>query len=190
MAYLEESQLRQLGFKALGVNVKISDKASIYNPETIEIGDNSRVDDFCVLSGKIIIGSYNHITPMCLVAGGIEGIILSDFCTLAYGVKIFSQTDDYSGSTLTNSLIPKKFKKEVFKRVTIGKHVILGAGSTVLPGVNIAEGCSIGAMSLVLKSTDPWGIYFGVPARRMKERKKEMLELEREFLLEKKHDSV
>ena len=182
MAYLSELELRTLGFKAIGCNVKISDKASIYNCDEIEIGDNSRVDDFCVLSGKVYIGKYCHITPMCLVAGGVCGVYISDFCALAYGVKIFAQSDDYSGLTMTNSQVPKLYKNEIFESVHIGRHVIIGAGSCVLPGSNIAEGCSIGAMALVLKSTRPWGIYAGVPARRIKDRSKELLALEAEFL--------
>ena len=71
MAYLSEEQLNAMGFKNLGINVKISDKASIYNCEQITIGDHSRIDDFCVISGKVTIGQYCHITPMCLLAGGI-----------------------------------------------------------------------------------------------------------------------
>lgn len=189
MAYLNEIQLRELGFKNLGINVKISDKTSIYNAELIELGDNTRIDDFCVISGKVVIGKYCHITPMCLIAGGVPGIFFSDFCTLAYGVKIFAQSDDYSGLTLTNSLIPKKFKDEIFKSVSIGRHVIVGADSVILPGVDIAEGCSIGAMSLINKSTESWGIYVGSPARRLKDRKQDMLELEKKFLKEIANDS-
>jgi len=59
-----------------------------------------------------------------------------------------------------------------------------------MPGVNIGEGCSVGAMSLVNKSIEPWGIYFGVPARRIKERKKNILELERQFLAEISNDPL
>lgn len=190
MAYLSENQLRDIGFKSFGKNVKISDKASIYNPELMELGDNSRIDDFCIVSGRVVVGQYCHITPMCLVAGGIPGIFFSDFCTLAYGVKVFAQSDDYSGLTLTNSLISKKFKDEILKSVNFGRHVIVGAGSIILPGVNIAEGCSVGAMTLLNKSTDPWGIYVGNPARRVKDRKKDMLELEKQFLLEIANDSL
>ncbi len=190
MAYLTAEQLIKIQFKYLGENVKISDKASIYNADQIVIRDNSRIDDFCVISGKIIIGSYNHITPMCLLAGGTPGIYLSDFCTLSYGVKIFSQSDDYSGETMVNSLIPKKYKSEIFKEVTLGKNVIVGAGTTVLPGVNIAEGCSIGAMSLLLKNTNPWGIYAGIPAKRIKERKKDLLSLQIKFLKDVSNDSI
>ena len=69
MAYYTEDELKNLGFKSIGKNVKISDKASIYNFDKMEIGDNSRIDDFCVISGSVKIGSNVHITPFCLVAG-------------------------------------------------------------------------------------------------------------------------
>lgn len=185
MAYLTEESLKLMGFKSIGKGVKVSDKASIYNPECIELGDFSRIDDFCVISGKVSIGKYVHVTPMCLIAGGMPGIFLDDFSTLAYGVKIFAQSDDYSGSTMVNSLIPKKYKNEYFAKVVVEKQVIVGANSTILPGVIIREGCSIGAMTLVNKSTNPWGIYAGIPARRIKERKKDLLELEKQFIKER-----
>lgn len=184
MAYLSRQDLEAMGFKSLGKNVKISDRASIYNCEKIDIGDNSRIDDFCVVSGKVSIGRFCHIAPMCLVAGGKPGVTLQDFCGLAYGAKVFSQSDDYSGESLTNSNIPAKYKQEFFAEVSLEKHVIVGAGSVILPGVIVGEGCSVGAMSLVHKSAEPWGVYVGVPAKRIKNRKKNILELERQFLEE------
>ena len=186
MAYYTQEQLKQLGFKHLGKNVKISNRASIYNYDQISIGDNSRIDDFCVISGKINIGRNVHITPTCLVAGGIEGIIFEDFTTLAYGVKVFTQSDDYSGETMMNSTVPKKYKNEFMKEIIIKKHSIIGAGSIIMPGVILEEGTSIGAMSLVLKSTISWGIYVGVPVKRLKNRKKDLLELEKEYLQSEK----
>lgn len=184
MAYLTNKQLQAIGFRFIGEKVKISDKASIYNPESIVLGDHSRIDDFCVVSGKVSIGKYCHVTPMCLVAGGTPGITLSDFCTLAYGVKVFAQSDDYSGSTMANSLVPKKFKNEYLAEVILERQVIVGAGSIIFPGVTIREGCAVGAMTLINKSTQPWGIYAGNPARRIKDRKQDLLELEGKFLKE------
>lgn len=188
MPYLSRDDLLKMGFKRLGKNVKVSDRCSVYNPDEIEIDDNSRVDDYCVLSGKINIGKYCHITPMCLIAGGEPGVYLSDFCTLAYGVKIFSQSDDYTGETMVNSLIPKKYKKEIMAPVFLGRQVIVGAESVVFPGVFLAEGCSVGAMSLVNKSTESWGVYVGNPAKRIKERKQDILKLESKFLEEVNSD--
>lgn len=184
MAYYSEQELQNLGFKSIGKNVKVSSKASIYNTDQIEIGDNSRIDDFCVISGRIKIGCYVHITPMCLVAGGDKGIEIKDFVALAYGVKVFSQSDDYSGQTMTNSNVPKKYKNEIKEKIVIEKHSIVGAGSIIMPGVQLREGTSIGAMSLVRKSTEEWSIYVGNPAKKIKDRSRALLELEQQFIYE------
>ncbi len=189
MAYYSAEKLANFGFRSLGENVKISDKASIYAPEQIEIGDHSRIDDFCVISGRVAIGSYSHITPMCLIAGGEPGVFLSDFCTLAYGVFMFAQSDDFSGTSMVNSMIPKKYKREIKEPVFVGRQSVFGARTVVMPGVKVAEGCSFGAVSLVNKSTSPWGVYVGQPARRVKERNKDLLVLEEEFLADIASDS-
>jgi len=185
MAYYTQEQLKELNFKNLGKNVKISDKASIYNCNEIEIDDNSRIDDFCVVSGKVKIGKNVHIAPFCLVAGGEKGIVFEDFSGLAYQVQVFTQSDDYSGRSLTNPTIPDKYKKEIKKEVILKKHTIVGAGSIILPGVVLEEGTSVGAMSLVRKSTQAWSVYVGNPAKRLMSRKKDMLELEKKYLEEK-----
>lgn len=184
MAFLTEEQINAIGFKYIGDNVKISDKAAIYNPDLISIEDNSRVDDFCLLSGNIKIGKNVHVAAYCNLAGGELGIEMEDFSGLAYGCHVFTQSDDYSGETMTNPTVPKKYKKETYKKVHIGKHVIVGTKSIILPGVNVAEGCSVGAMTMLTKSTQPWGIYFGIPAKRIKERKRDLLELESEYIKE------
>ena len=181
MPYYSKAELEQLNFKFIGKNVQISTKASIYNSENIEIDNNSRIDDFCILSGNIKIGKNVHITSMCLLAGGEKGIVLEDFTTLAYGVKVFTQSDDYSGETMTNSTIPVGYKNEYKKEVVIKMYSILGAGSIVLPGVILAEGTSVGAMSLMHKNTEPWGIYIGTPAKRLRNRSKNLLKLKVQY---------
>jgi acetyltransferase-like isoleucine patch superfamily enzyme len=182
MAYLADKEARSMGFRYLGNNVKISDKASIYSPGKISIGDNSRIDDFCVLSEEITIGRNVHIAVFCNVAGGSQGVTFDDFSGLAYGVNVFSQSDDYSGRTLTNPTVPEEFKDIGRGPVLLGRHVIIGAGSIVFPGVTVADGCAVGAMSLVNRSTQEWGIYSGIPAKRIKDRSRELLDLEMKYL--------
>lgn len=182
MPFLSQQQLESMGFRSLGRNVRISDKAAIYNPEQIEIGDHSRIDDFCVVSGKVSIGRNVHIAVFCNVAGGSEGIIFEDFSGLAYGCHVFSQSDDYTGRTLTNPTVPAQFKREFKKAVRLGRHCIVGTNSLIFPGVILAEGCSVGAMSMVTKSTEEWGVYSGIPARRLKDRKRDLLVLEQAYL--------
>ena len=53
---------------------------------------------------------------------------------------------------------------------TIEDDVWIGYGSTVLGGVTIGEGSIIGAGSLVAKDVEPYSIYAGIPARRVRSR--------------------
>jgi acetyltransferase-like isoleucine patch superfamily enzyme len=181
MAYLDQAALDAMGFAAVGRNVKISDKASIYDADRIQIGDHSRIDDFCVISGKIEIGRNVHVAPFCLVAGGLPGIELADFAGLAYRVTVFAQSDDYSGLSLTNPTVPARFKTEMHHRVRIGRHVIVGSGATICPGVDIGDGSAVGACSLVMKSCPPWTILAGLPAVKLKDRRQDLLQLEEEY---------
>jgi acetyltransferase-like isoleucine patch superfamily enzyme len=180
--FLNSRELKKINFKYIGRNVKISNRSSIYNPEFIVVGDNSRVDDFCLISGMVKVGNNVHIAAFCNIAGGVKGVILEDFVGLSYGCTIFSQSDDYSGKTLTNPTIPDLFKNVKRKSVIIKKHSIIGTNSCVFPGVIIEEGCSFGANSTIKHSTKPWGIYAGVPLKRIKNRSRELLELEKKFL--------
>lgn len=183
MPYLTEQELSEMGFRYLGKNVKISDKASIYNAGDIEVGDNSRIDDFCMISGRVVIGRNVHVAVFCNIAGGEQGVSMEDFSGLAYGCHVFSQSDDYSGRSLTNPTVPDEYKLETKAPVRLGRHVIVGTCSVILPGVTIEEGTSVGAMSMVVKSTLPWSVYFGVPAKKIKDRSRDLLDLEKAYLL-------
>lgn len=184
MAYLSRDELEDLGFRHLGNNVKISNRASIYNASQIEIGDHSRIDDFCCLSGKVIIGRNVHFALGANIAGGEPGIRFNDFSGLAYGCHVFAQSDDYSGATMTNPTVPGKYKSETKKAVEIGRHCIVGTSSIIFPGVVLAEGTAVGALSVVTKSTEPWSIYIGNPAKRLRNRKRDLLDLETLYVAE------
>jgi len=177
--YYSEDELHAAGFRHVGKNVKIHNRASLYVVENMSIGDNVRIDDFTVIiaSGSVEIGSFVEICTHCFL-GGTFGITIADFCTLAPGVKLFSASDDYSGNMLTNPTTPADLRGGTHGKVTLEKHVIIGAGSIVLPGCTVGIGSSIGALSLVKSSLAPWGIYAGIPVGRKAQRSKKVLELE------------
>jgi len=188
--YLTEDDLKDFGFKSLGKNIRISSDARIYGQENISIGNNVRIDDFTILSavnGFINIGNYVFIARNSHLSG-FFGIEMHDFSSMAANTVIYSASDDYSGDYLTAQAIPQKYTKHIGGPVTIGKHVIIGSGCTIMGPCNIGEGCSIGSMTLVQKELLPWGIYVGIPCRRLKERKKGLLTLEKKFLQEQKQD--
>lgn len=184
VSFCNQQELKALGLKSFGKKVLISRNAQFYGAENIEIGDNVRIDDFCILSGKVKLGSHIHISAGVYLFAGNASIEMEDFTCLSGKCSVYAVSDDYSGETMTNAVIDAKFKKVTAKKVLIKKHSIIGAGSTILPGVIIEEGCAVAAMSLINKSTKPWGVYVGSPAKRVKSRKKDLLKLETEFLKE------
>ncbi len=183
--FYDETELKTLGLKCYGKNVLISRNALLYHPSLLEIGDNVRIDDFTTISGKAVLGSYIHIAQFCGLYGGTEGIYMEDFSGLSSRVVIYATSNDYSGNSMTNPMVPEKYKQtDKNAAVQLKKHVIIGCVSVILPGVTIGEGSSVGAMSLCNRSLAPWGVYAGIPARKIKDRSKKLQDLEAEFLAE------
>lgn len=173
--FYTDAELQTIGFKHIGTNVKISKKASIYKPELMSIGNNVRIEDFCVLNGDITIGDNVFIAVYCLLDGHC-GITLEEDVTFAAKVSVHSGTDDYSGESLVGAYVPVSYRKNhINASVFIAKHVIIGDSSVILPGVTLAEGTAVGALSFVKETTQPWGIYAGIPAKRIRERSKNLL---------------
>jgi galactoside O-acetyltransferase len=186
-SFYKEEEFRKIGIKKYGRNVLISRKASIYSPERLVIGDNVRIDDFCILSGDIQVGSYVHIAPFCGLFSQEEKISIGDFASLSARVSIYTFSDDYVfGSSLVNPTVPDQYKRKIDKGpVILEKHTIVGVGSVILPSTTIKEGAVIGALSLVRGSIDSWGIYRGNPAELIgKRRNADILELEKKLLKE------
>lgn len=181
-SFYSEEELKEIGFKSVGSNVLISKKCSIYGAQSISIGNNVRIDDFCILSGKIELSNYIHIAAGSMLFAGNEGILFEDFSGLSSRCAVYAASDDYSGEALTNPTVPDEYRKVTGGTVVFKRHSIIGAGSTILPNVIIGEGASVGSMSLINRSLDDWGIYVGIPCRKVKERSKRLLELEKEFL--------
>ncbi len=182
--YYSKEELQHIGFKKLGENVLISKVASIYGASRISIGDHVRIDDFCVLStgdvGSITFGNYIHIAAFCSIMGNGE-IRMDNYSGLSSRVSIYSSSDDYSGNFMTNPTVPKAYTNVTSGLVHLKKHVIVGAGSIILPNVIIGEGSAIGALSLVNKNVEDFMIVAGNPAKPIKDRSKKLKEIELKF---------
>jgi acetyltransferase-like isoleucine patch superfamily enzyme len=181
-SFLSIKEVAKLGLTHVGKNPQISRHARIYSKDII-IGDNCRIDDFCIMSGKIELGNHVHVAAFASLYGKNQ-IILKDFCGISNGAKIYSESDDFSGKSLTGPTIPDIFKPYMVKgRVILDKHAVVGAGTIVLPNVRLGEGAIVGAHSLVLKDCEPWKIYAGSPAQFLKFRDKTLLGLEMQLNL-------
>jgi galactoside O-acetyltransferase len=185
MPYMKIEDIAKLGLGSVGYNVKLSTHASFYNCAKISLGNNVRIDDFCVLSAGaegIVIGNNVHIAIYSSLVGRGK-IQLHDFTNISSRVSIYSSNDDYSGSAMTGPTVPEEFTSVMHASVTLKKHVIVGSGTVIMPGVILEEGAAIGALSFVRENCKAFSIYAGVPARKIKNRKQDLLELENSYLL-------
>ena len=173
-SFYSEDELRSLGFIHVGENVLLSKKTSIYSPDSITIGDNVRIDDFCILSGKISIGSNIHISAYTSILGKY-GVKLEDYTGLSPRVTIYSAMDDFSGLYLIGPIHEKEYTNVVGGEVVIQKYAHVGANSIIFPNLIVGSGVVVGACSLVKESLEDWHIYAGVPAKKMKARSKDLL---------------
>ncbi|MBV9469624.1 MAG: acyltransferase [Abitibacteriaceae bacterium] len=135
--------------------------------------------------GSIHIGDSCEILPTAKILTYGGAVRLGNACSLNYHSIIYG----HGGVTIGNGvriaahcvLIPANHTYDdpntfIYKQpeerqgITIKDDVWLGANCTVLDGVCIEQGCVVGAGAVVTKSTEPMGIYVGVPARKVKSR--------------------
>ena len=175
-SFYTEEQLATLGFKSIGSGCKISRYARFYGINNMVIGDNVRIDDFCILSGKLTIGSNIHISAYVALYGKM-GIILEDYTGISPRSTIYSAMDDFSGNFLIGPIHEPSKTNVSGGLVILRKYSQIGANCIVFPSVEIGEGAVVGAMSLVNKNVSPWNIVVGQPAKFLKNREKRLLNL-------------
>jgi len=175
-SFYSEEELAALGLKSYGKNVKLSRFARIYSTDHITMGNNVRIDDFCILSGNITLGSNIHISPYTVLYGAL-GIVMENNTGISARGIVYSAMDDFSGDYLIGPI-----HEEAKTHVTGGPVIIkrfsqIGANCVIFPNLTIGEGVAVGACSLINKSLDSWGIYVGTPARFLKKRSQKLLDL-------------
>ena len=185
--YYTDEELKTLNFRKIGKNTLISKKTSFYGANNISIGDNCRIDDFCILSSGssegFDIGNYVHISNSVSITGKGK-VTIGDYAALSGKVSVYSSTDDFSGEFMSNPCVGNfniELTNVYSNHVYIGKHVIIGCNSVVLPKAYIADGISIGALSKVNKKLEKIGIYQGNPLKFFKEKSLRFLELEKQI---------
>jgi galactoside O-acetyltransferase len=175
-SFYSQEELSTLGLRSYGTNVRISRFARIYSPEKISIGDNVRIDDFCILSGNVTIGSHIHISAYVALYGSM-GIELEDYTGISPMTTVYSAMDDFGGDYLIGPIHPCEKTHVTGGKVTIKRYSQIGTHCVVFPNITIDEGCVVGANSLVNCNLEPWGIYWGIPARFKKLRGQGLLKL-------------
>jgi dTDP-4-amino-4,6-dideoxy-D-glucose acyltransferase len=170
-------------FAAVGDHVAIDPTARVIGAGRVSLGSHVRIDAFVLLSagpGGIEIGDYVHIGAHGFIAGSAP-IQIGDLVGISGRVSIYSSTDEYSGEGIVGPTIPPELRRVTDAPVMVGKNSAIGAGSVLLPGVTLAEGAGVGAMSLVRDDVGPFEMVAGIPARRIGTRARTLRELERKL---------
>jgi acetyltransferase-like isoleucine patch superfamily enzyme len=176
--YLRRAELEALGVTCGGDQVWVHTSCVLVAPERLRLGNHVRIDAFCQISatGGVDLGNYVHLGAYTSLAGG-AGISIANYVGISYGVRIFTVTENLDGRFLTNPTIPARFRRVKSGPVRMEEHSGLLAGVLVLPGVTVGEGSGVLAGSLVRKNVPPWEMWFGVPAKRISGRRKDLLAL-------------
>jgi carbonic anhydrase/acetyltransferase-like protein (isoleucine patch superfamily) len=155
---------------AIGVGTRVKSSASIEVGQggSVVIGDHCLIEEHVLFrtggGGRITLGDHVSINPFTILHG--QGTL-----TVGNHVRIASQCAIVSfNHVFRDRDAPIHTQGLSRKGVVIEDDVWIGAHATVLDGVHIAKGCVIAAGAVVARSTKPFGVYAGVPARRIKER--------------------
>jgi len=148
---LGTDELKALGFSRVGKNPHISRKVAFHKISG-SIGHHVRIDDYCVITGHIVLGNYTHIAPFCLLSGTGAMITMHNCSGLSSHCSLYTASDDYRGNVLSNPTVPDDYKNVTRGPVTLGIGVIIGSHSVILPNVTIGDAASIGAQSILYKN--------------------------------------
>lgn len=165
----EELSFKYSDLGSYGEDVYISPKATIKRPHLAHIGSHVAIDE-CVITTRLKVGNYVHISPYTSVIGGEEGLLeMGNFTTISAGCRIVCASDEFLGKGLVSTTIPPQFRDRVIcKPVVMQDYASLGSNVVVMPGVTIGEGAVVGANSFVKKDIPDWTIYAGFPAKFIK----------------------
>ena len=181
--YLTAEALSSMPFKSMGHDVMIHERVTLVGIENISIGSHVRIDPEVILlaTGPVTIGCYCQISTGVFIAAR-AGFEMKNFANIAHGARIYTINDDYSGEHLMGPTIPAELSALRAGAVLMQEYTTVATGAIVLPGVTLAEGSVLGALSMMTHSTEPWMIYGGVPAKPLKERRRDMIRKGQELL--------
>lgn len=133
------------------------------------IPESTNIWQFCVIFPHAQIGENCNICSHCLIE---NEAVVGNNCTIKCGVQLWDgiilEDNVFVGAnvTFTNDLYPRSKNEDwTMMKTKVCKGATIGAGSTILPGIEIGENSMVGAGSVVTKSIPSGEVWVGNPAR-------------------------
>ncbi len=134
--------LRRFGAQ-LGPNCHFYPQSRIWAPWNLEC------EDAVIVADRADLNNHAH-----LYLG--SHVILSQDCCVS------NATHDYNDPMFPVVAVPMR----------IGRYAWVAARACVVPGGDIAEGAILGMASVATRNLEPWSVYVGAPAKKVKDRVK------------------
>ena len=123
-----------------------------------QIGADTNIWQYCVVLPGARIGKECNICSHCFIE---NDVVIGDRVTIKCGVQIWDgmeiMDDVFIGPNVTfcNDRYPKsKNKNFKLEKILIKKGAVIGANSTILPGITIGENALIGAATIVTRDVE------------------------------------
>ena len=163
-----DGSFRRDQFASIGSHVVFETGVTVWNPETISIGENVYVGHRAMLKGypksRMTIGSDTWIgSNVFFHAAG--GITIGN--EVGIGPNVMILTSYHKDLGRKTALLDSPLE---FKPVVVEDGVDIGIGAILLPGVTIGKGTQIGAGAVVTKSVEPYSVVAGNPAKVLRQR--------------------
>jgi len=152
----------------IGINSNIRQPTVIYPGN--EIGDNFQTGHFITIrennkiGNNVSIGSHSNIEHHIIIEDNVR--IHSNCFIPEYSIL---KHDCWIGPNvvLTNAKYPKSIDvKDNLVGPTIGENAMIGANSTILPGIKIGKHALIGAGTVVVRNVQEYEIVIGNPGKK------------------------
>lgn len=155
---------------SFGHNSRVESKVHIEarGDSKVQIGKNAHIHSYSRMityGGMLKIGDFCSVHPWVMI-GGPGDVTIGNYVRIATHVTIVAGNHIFADP---NEPIHKQGMSK--ESIVIEDDCWLAANSVILGGVTVREGCVIGAGAVVNKDTEPYGVYVGVPARRVGDRK-------------------
>lgn len=135
----------------------------------VNIPESTNIWQFCVVFPECRIGEGCNICSHCLIENDVT---VGNNVTVKCGVQLWDgvelEDNVFVGANVsfTNDRWPRSKNPDwTLLRTKVCKGASIGAGSVILPGITIGEGAMIGAGSVVTKDVPAHQLWFGNPAR-------------------------
>lgn len=140
-------------------------RRAYYRMMGLKIGHRSQLNmrTYLIGPGSFSMGDFSQVNPGCLIdcRGGIE---IGSGVSISHRVMLVTGSHDVQSPAF----------EEIRAPIKIGDHVWIGAGATILKGVEIGEGAVVAAGAVVTGNVESFTIVGGVPAKKIGVRNKEL----------------